>query len=336
MPKQPASVVFIHGLAKKPAPDKLLELWLWGLERGNPMPDVFVPPNEGIDLTNDGVPSSLNYYADVFYGTDYETDLDSYRESGNDEARKLESEMLDGARGRTVAPVAQTAREREFLSGFEAKLEANMAVMPLAAAAESATKGVAGPAGLELAILVPPAVRRAIIKKAAMEAYYYLFDKEFERADGQKFQVRRELRDRLLAVLDKARSAADKVVVISHSMGTMVAYDVLRNCAGCPEVDTLITLGSPLGVREVQQELKASGAGKLDFPAATVNRWINVYDPLDVVCGADPRFANDFASVDGKSVEDIKESNWGSWRHSITHYLAGKKMRAALRQALEN
>jgi hypothetical protein len=39
-------------------------------------------------------------------------------------------------------------------------------------------------------------------------------------------------------------------ILMTHSMGTMVAYDVLRNCDGCPPVDTLFTLGSPLGVKE--------------------------------------------------------------------------------------
>ncbi len=168
-----------------------------------------------------------------------------------------------------------------------------------------------------------------------MEAYYFLFDKEFVRADGERFQVRKKLRSLLLSDLASAHNQAEKVVIVSHSMGTMVAYDVLRNCANCPPVDTLITLGSPLGVREMQQELIAAGRDAVDFPAATLRRWINIYDPMDPICGADPRFANDYRSVGGKSVEEVKESNWGNWRHTITHYLAGKKLRQHLREALE-
>ena len=61
---------------------------------------------------------------------------------------------------------------------------------------------------------------------------------------------------------------------------------------------------------------------------------INVYDPLDVVCGADPRLSNDYTSVSGKSVEDVKESNWGNWRHTITHYFAGKTFRMRLAEAI--
>lgn len=116
-------------------------------------------------------------------------------------------------------------------------------------------------------------------------------------------------------------------------MGTMVAYDVLRNCAECPPVDTLITLGSPLGIREVQEELIAVDADDVDFPAARLDHWINIYDPLDPICGADPKLANDYRSVGGKSVVDIKESNWGNWRHTITHYFAGSELRRQLAKA---
>jgi hypothetical protein len=117
-------------------------------------------------------------------------------------------------------------------------------------------------------------------------------------------------------------------------MGTMVAYDVLRNCPQCPPVETLITLGSPLGIQEVQDELAPVRSSQVDFPALKLNRWINIYDPLDPVCGADPRLANDYVPAQGKSIVDVKESNWGSWRHTITHYFAGRHLRDRLIQAV--
>lgn len=327
--KRPVAVVFIHGLAKKPAPVQLLELWQWGLSRGNPMPIAFPPPNEGLDLATAGVPHVLNYYADVFYGTDYETDLSSYMEGNVD--LELQAEGLDHVESELPLPAPQTARERAFLEAFEAKITANLIAHDAVITAKLAQDAC----GREIARFIPAPVREAIIKKAAMEAYYFLFNKEYVRpADGVRFNVRTELRSRLLHDLTSLREKAEKVVIISHSMGTMVAYDVLRNCPECPTVDTLITLGSPLGIREVQQELLAKDNEQIDFPAATLGRWINIYDPLDPICGADPKFANDYRSVAGKSVEDIKESNWGKWRHTITHYLAGTQLRQHLTQAL--
>jgi hypothetical protein len=167
-----------------------------------------------------------------------------------------------------------------------------------------------------------------------MEAYYFLFDKEYLRPDGKRFKVRAELRRRLLEALQTASGQTENMVLVTHSMGTIVAYDVLRNCGGCPQVDTLFTLGSPLGLREVQEELVATDRRTVDFPSGTLRQWINVYDPLDVVCGADPNFSRDFESAGGRSIEDVKESNWGSWRHTITHYFAGKTFRNQLAEAI--
>ncbi|MFZ6731209.1 hypothetical protein ACO0LG_04720 [Undibacterium sp. Ji42W] len=328
MPKNKAAVVFIHGLSKKPAPHELKRLWLWGLERDNPMPSVFAEPNRGVKLGTNGVTSSFCYYADVFYGEDYELDFQSYYEQETAQG-DIAAEGLDQVE--TELPLAKgvTPREQLFLRAFEAKLQANLELNDPADIAVI-TRGAVE---YEIAGFLPKAVRQAVIKKAAMEAYYYLFDKEYKRADGATFQVRSTLRNKLIATLAAARDEADKVILVSHSMGTMIAYDVLRNCPDCVPVDTLITLGSPLGIREVQDELIATDARQIDFPAEKLVNWINIYDPLDPICGADPRFANDFLAVDGKSVKDWKESNWGSWRHTITHYLAGSKLRQAITEA---
>lgn len=337
MPK-PYATIFIHGLAKKPAPDKLREIWLWGITRDNPSPAVFAPPNRGINLGSQGIPSFFSYYADVFYGTDYETELQSYYEA-DDELAILDGEHLNRIEPGLKLPQAVTPRERAFLRNFEGKLSASAvlttppAVIATTAEAEQQSDGVSD---LEIASWLPMDIKQAVIKKAAMEAFYFLFDKEYVRADGARFMVRQELRKRLLDDLAKAKQAGEKIVIVSHSMGTMVAYDVARNCPECPAIDTLITIGSPLGIREVQDELVAidAGAGGVDFPAAKVRRWINIYDPLDPVAAADPKLAGDFRAVDGKSVEDIKESNWGSWRHTSTHYFAGTQFRRVLRESI--
>jgi hypothetical protein len=332
-PRRQAAVVFVHGLARKPAPQKLKELWLEALSRNNPRPDVFPSPNNGVNLGTKGVPQTFTYYADVFYGTDYDTDFASYYEL--DEDLELAQEGLAGIDPDVQPAKPVTPRERAFVRDFEAKLTAAAVLQPIAAP-EALTPVDPAPQwskDVEIASWLPDPVKQAIIKKAAMEAFYFLFDKEYVRPDGERFAVRKTLRERLLTDLKAAQVQAEQTVLVSHSMGTMVAYDVLRNCPECPPVHTLITAGSPLGVREIQEELIAADAEDVDFPASRVERWVNIYDPLDPICGADPRLANDFRSVDGKSVVDVKESNWGKWRHSISHYLAGTEFRRALAAA---
>jgi hypothetical protein len=328
MPKKMrAAVVFVHGLAKKPSPEKLREIWLWALGRNGPRPDVFGTVNPGIDLSDQGVASDFTYWADVFYGTDYETDVsDQYEKASEVE---LMATSVKAVSGELKLPEPNTTREIRFLAELERRLsEAND--LSTLTAIEQAPPGVpkAGdPGQFEIASWLPRPVKQVIIRKAAMEAYYYLFNKVYESTDGTRFHVREELRRRLLEDLKAASESAEKVVIVSHSMGTMIAYDVLRNVEACPAIDTLFTLGSPLGITEVQDELRAPDSEKVDFPARRLQRWVNVFDPLDPICGADPRFANDFATVEGRRIDDIEESNWGSWRHTVTHYLAGVKFR---------
>lgn len=67
-------------------------------------------------------------------------------------------------------------------------------------------------------------------------------------------------------------------VVVAHSLGSVVAYNVLREN---PEwkISKFITVGSPLGVRSVQNSLKTP----LSMPHCVQNGWFNAYDDRDVV-----------------------------------------------------
>ena len=71
---------------------------------------------------------------------------------------------------------------------------------------------------------------------------------------------------------------AGKVVVVGHSFGSIVAYNMLRNkeLVSCP-VDTLITIGSPLGVTAVRESL-----APIIYPDL-VGSWFNAYDDQDAV-----------------------------------------------------
>jgi hypothetical protein len=59
--------------------------------------------------------------------------------------------------------------------------------------------------------------------------------------------------------------------------------------------------------------------------------WVNVYDALDPVAGFDPGLANDYMRAGLLTVEDIHEPNWGKWRHDISKYLHGPRLRERVR-----
>jgi hypothetical protein len=69
----------------------------------------------------------------------------------------------------------------------------------------------------------------------------------------------------------------EPTVVIAHSLGTVVAYEVLREHAG-NSVTRLVTVGSPLGIRAIRRRLKTP----LTMPAG-VGDWYNAFDDRDVV-----------------------------------------------------
>ena len=188
------AVVFVHGLAKKPSPEKLEEIWRWGLERAD-TPAPFHGHNPGIDLDTQGVPGLFNYYADVFYGTDYETDLDAFYESRDGSVVDLGS--LHQIAGELAIPTPANEKEARFLAEVERKMrEAPFPPEPPCLVAHPAAQQ---PTQLEIASWLPGPVKEAIIKKAAMEAYYFLFNKDYARpADGVIFKVRDELRLRLI------------------------------------------------------------------------------------------------------------------------------------------
>ena len=66
-------------------------------------------------------------------------------------------------------------------------------------------------------------------------------------------------------------------VVIGHSLGSVVAYNVLRNDRRPLNVRAYVTVGSPLAIRAVRDRFRPIG-----FPTLA-RTWYNAFDPRDVV-----------------------------------------------------
>jgi hypothetical protein len=266
------------------------------------------------------------YYGDVLYDQPLE-ELEAEESS-----LERRAEEVDGG-GDAETPMPENAEEAAFLAGFREELTSLSDQAIESAEAEGAPAAVAA-AGLER-VPLPWFVKKRIMKALLRDAYLFLFNKDFSPRAGASFKVQDVLRQRFLDAL-AAAPAGDKHVVVSHSMGTMVAYDCLKRVASCPKIDGFITMGSPLGIDEVQDCYKpawsrANGylADKLGAP------WVNFYDPLDVVCGADPCLANDFQEASKPRIEEFAVLNEGAWRHSAVKYLQRRELREVLRRLLE-
>lgn len=145
-------------------------------------------------------------------------------------------------------------------------------------------------------------LRGRIVAKVVRQAYVYL-------ANGN---ARKDIDD-----LVRPRFGTGEVVVVSHSLGTVIAFNLLRelSAAGAPiKVPLFVTLGSPLAITEVQRWVR----GSFDIPKV-VTTWANFYDEGDPVTLGRPLGAN-FASGIIDTVVDNNTDNG----HSIAGYLDDK------------
>lgn len=175
------------------------------------------------------------------------------------------------------------------------------------------------------------------MKALLRDVHHYLFNATSKPRDTE-YQVRDEIRSRFVRVLtaDQQENDDGPHVVVSHSMGTVIAYDCLKRVSGCPRVDGLMTIGSPLGIDEIQDKMKPDWTRDDGFPTSRVaGEWVNVFDRLDVVSAADPVIANDYRKRGTEVVADLSVTNSGKWRHDIGKYLRQERLVELLRRQLE-
>ncbi|MGV9836619.1 hypothetical protein ACWDUL_20860 [Nocardia niigatensis] len=85
--------------------------------------------------------------------------------------------------------------------------------------------------------------------------------------------VQRAVDNVVLAELD-----GTPFVMVAHSLGTVLSYNVLRAAERRGFCQGLITLGSPLGIPSIRARLRTP----VTYPRAAAS-WFNAYDPADIV-----------------------------------------------------
>lgn len=146
--------------------------------------------------------------------------------------------------------------------------------------------------------------------------------------------ARQRIRNRLAAVLEKHQG--DRILLIAHSMGSIVAFDVL-NLHPHLEVDTLVTVGSPLGfpvvISRIAGDRRDTGLpeGGLPIPEGICRQWLNLADVEDYVA-FDFHLADDFLpNRRGVQPIDLQVTNDYVYRrhrnpHKIYGYLRTREL----------
>jgi hypothetical protein len=300
-------VTFIHGIGNKTPAETLRTSWLTSLA-----------DNDGLELDAEGVSSSMIYWADFMY----EAPLPPSR--GNE---SLEAVEKDGVEDVDLGWLPKADPEEQALvARLEAKLEA--------ARVEAGLVETVAPPPSELGgreELLPPWMAERFLKAFLRDVHHYLFNERHSPRPGVEYRIRDVIRDRVVKTLQQGAAQPGPHIVVSHSMGTVIMYDCLKRVGATPRVDALVTVGSPLGLDEIQDQLKPEWSSAGGFPGERVaDRWLNVYDRLDVVALLDPKLANDYRREGVSVVEDLNENNYGRWRHDIGKYLGGRRLRTEL------
>ncbi|MDX2549054.1 endopeptidase [Streptomyces sp. WI04-05B] len=114
----------------------------------------------------------------------------------------------------------------------------------------------------------------------------------------------------------KAFSDDTATVIIGHSLGSVIAYDLIRQkkiAAPGTAVHTFVTCGSPLGIPAVRRAMNIPEPELLAMPAHI--KWLNVYDPDDVVTGAAG------LALGARNVTDVEVDNGNIDPHAALAYL---------------
>lgn len=265
-------IVGIHGLANKPAKPALTQWWEESIREG---------------LENIGVPNAdfqyiMVYWADLLYKypqhDDQDLDFDSLY---------INQPYVRAAPGSL----------REYREGWFDNFRATVSE-----AAESALDAVAGTVGLDRA------GEWLLREKVRDLFYYYDPNRQLRGRDGQRETARKVLMNELMSTLVPLKG--QKVMVIAHSMGSIIAYDVLRDLGQDDPsfpVQHFVTIGSPLGLNQVKERVyveRAYSTIRLRTPTVVREKWRNYADRRDPVA-IDTNLSNDYGPNDsGVRVED--------------------------------
>jgi hypothetical protein len=181
------------------------------------------------------------------------------------------------------------------------------------------------PPGARTKVLPLPAFLRKPIARAFLESLIKDTAAYFFRPT-----VRGAIQQRLRDILP---GDEDSLTIVAHSQGSIVTLEVLAMLAKTAPVRVghLVTIGSPLGIREVQDFLSC----ELEVPPK-VEAWHNFADPLDPVA-LDKGLGNDFVP-DGFITDELILNTRtrridGFNPHSAVGYLAHPKVRTVVHRA---
>ena len=271
------TLILVHGRGCKPAEDELLALWCEALNAG---------------VYRDGGDEQLVRLQQVSTVSVYYGDLSNELYLGTRPSFDAALDLAD--RRNTLAELKALTKTKQFRRiGYE-ELPGRSSIREFFADVGAPLLSTLRLTDLFLARVMPEVV-----------AYW---DKEGD--------YHREVSRRMIDALIPPLARGDDIMLVTHCLGSVIAYDALweisrgatadKNIAAA-KVEALVTLGSPLGDEFVKSKLAGSAAAVDEkFPNNLIS-WSNVAAEDDYTCH-DETVANDFRSMlDGRLISRITD-----------------------------
>ena len=124
--------------------------------------------------------------------------------------------------------------------------------------------------------------------------------RDLRRYQRNQNDIAEHTRQMLKIPLRSAAESGRPVLLIAHSMGSVIAWDSLwqmsHNERDHVHINTLLTMGSPLGQRFVQRRLQGFRDEGGDRYPLGIDRWVNLAAVGDLTA-VDPELAVDFGAM---------------------------------------
>ncbi len=95
---------------------------------------------------------------------------------------------------------------------------------------------------------------------------------------ARRYQRNRDARMAAQRAVLAQLPSSGQVILVAHSLGSVVAADLLTKLPPDLRIDLLLTIGSPLAIKRLGDPGFEGG-----FPYDRVGGWVNLYDPGDIV-----------------------------------------------------
>lgn len=138
----------------------------------------------------------------------------------------------------------------------------------------------------------------------------------------RRFQREEDLAEEVLGRVRETLALGSARVLIGHSLGSVVALEAVSTLTG-HGIDTLLTLGSPLGLRTIRRGLSPDAAAVAPGLPPGVHTWVNIRDLRDPVACAGGLAAT-WARVTDQTVDN------GGDPHAVERYLGKRETGTAL------